>query len=108
MKRLKHGNRLWRERRDWKQIRKDVGMDYEAFLQRFCQGTGFVKTDLEAAYRQAEKEVKEFIEECLVEKYGPEVRTLEDRYSSDLSIREILVGFIREISLIYEQDFPIE
>ena len=82
-KRKKHVNRLWRERRDWKQIRKNVMkvMDDDDFVKTYCGGKVFCGIDVDKVYEQAEKEVKEFIENVLVEKYGENVRTLEDRHN---------------------------
>jgi len=80
-RRRKHVNRLWRERRDWKQIRKNVlKMNDEDFINSYCDGKVFCSIDVEKVYEQAEKEVKEFIEKVLSEKYGENVKTLEDRY----------------------------
>jgi len=81
-RRRKHVNRLWRERRDWKQIRKNVlKMNDEDFINTYCpNGEIFCSIDAEKVYNQAEKEVLEFIENVLSEKYGENVKTLEDRY----------------------------
>jgi len=81
-RRRKHVSRLWRERRDWKQIRKNVlRMNDEDFINTYCDGEVFCSVDAEKVYDQAEKEVIEFIEKVLTEKYGENVKTLEDRYS---------------------------
>jgi len=80
--RRKYVNKLWRERRDWKQIRKNVlKMDDEDFVNTYCDGNVLCEVDVEKVYEQAEKEVKEFIEQVLVKKYGEGVRTLEDRHN---------------------------
>lgn len=81
-RRRKHVNRLWRERRDWKQIRKNVlNMNDEDFINTYCDGKIFCSLDIDKVYDQAEKEVIDFIEKKLMEKYGENVKTLEDRYS---------------------------
>lgn len=81
-RRRKHVNRLWRERRDWKQIRKNVlNMNDEDFINTYCDGKIFCSLDIDKVYDQAEKEVIDFIEKKLMEKYGENVKSLEDRYS---------------------------
>lgn len=81
-RRRKHVNRLWRERHDWKQIRKNVlNMNDEDFINTYCDGKIFCSLDIDKVYDQAEKEVIDFIEKKLMEKYGENVKSLEDRYS---------------------------
>ena len=57
-------------------------MSDEEFVNNYCpDGKVFFDVDIENVYSQAEKEVKAIIEGILVEKYGDNVRTLEDRFN---------------------------
>ena len=57
-------------------------MSDEEFVNNYCpDGKVFFDVDIEKVYSQAEKEVKAIIEGILVEKYGDNVRTLEDRFN---------------------------
>jgi len=79
-KRLKHTQRLWRERGHWKKIIRDVSkMSDVDFLQKYCADGLIAQVDVEACYAEAEANVLKFIEQTLTEKYGPEVKTLQNR-----------------------------
>merc|ERR1712168_399185 len=79
-KRLKHAQRLYRERGHWKQIIKDVVKLKDGdFLSKYVPDGILQLPDLEHCYAEAEANIQSFVTECLTSKYGFEVTTLQNR-----------------------------
>merc|ERR1711879_694171 len=78
--RYRYSQRLLRERKQWKEIRKDVeNLDDDAFIRKYCAVDFREGPNVKKCFEEAKANVNKFLVTCVQEKYGAEVQSLEAR-----------------------------